>query len=74
LIAGAGIRGGIVVSRPLSMSFQCEFNTFYENVNLNYTADASIVEVSFDLGDDQPEAAFFSYNLNFYTDDRIRCQ
>lgn len=69
LIAGAGLRDGIIVSRPLAMAFECEFSTFYEDVQLNYTADAGLVDVSFDFGDEQPDAAFFSYGLEFYTDD-----
>merc|ERR1712037_491027 len=69
LVAGAGLRDGIIVSRPLAMSFECEFSTYYDDVKLNYTADAGLVDVSFDFGDEQPDAAFFSYALEFYSDD-----
>ncbi|CAG5077472.1 Oidioi.mRNA.OKI2018_I69.PAR.g8725.t1.cds [Oikopleura dioica] len=69
LLAGPGIRDRRIVSRPITMSFECTFSTFYEDVNFNQSVDAGLVSASFDFGDAQPDTAFFSYGLQFYTDD-----
>jgi len=68
IIAGPGFDRGIMIARPSNLDFHCDFDTAGDINNLWLNTTNYAVEVTYNIGDEEPEKPTFVYDVNFYTD------
>ena len=57
-----------MIARPSHLDFHCDFDTAGDINNLWLNTTNYAVEVTYNVGDEEPERPTFVYDVNFYTD------